>query len=246
MQQTEPQRGDPPREHDCDELEAARGGEQRNQHPSDRGSRERGTGRHEPGGVDRDGEERREEVAPGDVRPVPRARREEECDEDELRCERDDGRCWAPARDENADEHEPCGNRERVGRSRERDERVLRAQTEDIVDERGSADVRRTDDVVRDSVRASIREQRSESLEIATLVEPGLEHLGCPTAHRKQEIEAEPEEWERAIEHVDDPGQPRRWTFDYPFGQVELTGDRFDVDHRFPVSRTIPAVVISA
>ena len=128
--------------------------------------------RREPDRVDRDREEGREEVTPGDVRPVPGARGEHEPDEHELGRERDNGLRVRQPRDEDSHQDETQRDRQCIRGARERDQRVLRAQPEHVVDQRRGADVRRADDAVCDRVGAAVGEQLLERREVPPLVEP--------------------------------------------------------------------------
>ena len=80
-QRRKPDRGYPPGEHQRDELEAPRCREEREEHSRERGIEDRRPDRCEPDDEDHHPEKRCEEVAPGDVRPVPRPCREDECNE---------------------------------------------------------------------------------------------------------------------------------------------------------------------
>jgi len=94
-------------------------------------------------------------------------------------------------------------------------------------------DVRRSDETVGDRVGASVGQHRAQRLEIALLIEPGVEHDARPTTDWKQEVEADPGEWKEPVDAVDDSadalrGRRRRLIhLEHPEG--------FDADSRIPV-----------
>ena len=214
-----------PREQDGDELEAPRRGEEREQASRRRGPQDRPGARREPDRVDRDREEGREEVTPGDVRPVPRARGEHEPDEHELGRERDNGLRVRQPRDEDAHQNETQRDRQCVRGARERDQRVLRAQPEHVVDQRRGADVRRADDAVCDRVGSSVGQQLLQRREVPPLVEPRGEHLARPTADREHEVDADPEQREDAVDRTDDACEPGRGGIGHGFVRHRLSVD---------------------
>ncbi len=102
------------------------------------------------------------------------------------------------------------------------------------MDERGSSDVRRADHTVGDRVRFPGGEQRPQRFEVALLVEPRVEHLGRPAAHRQEEIEPDPQQRERAVERANGAGEPGLRALRDRLVHDDLTGDRFDARGGIP------------
>ena len=66
------------------------------------------------------------------------------------------------------------------------------------------------DDAVGDRVGTSVGQQLTAAPEVPPLVEPRREHLGRPAADREQEVEADPDQREDAVDPTDDACEPRR------------------------------------
>ena len=177
--------------------------------PATAARRRREPGRREPHRIHGDGEERGEEVAPRHVRPVPGPRREDEPDECELGADGGHRRRVRQLPEKNSHEHDTQRHRQRVAALREQDERVLRAQPENLVDDPRCGDVGRADPVVRDRVRMPDRDDAAERREIALLVEPAGEHDARPTARRQQCVDPEPDDEEEPIDLLDELARPR-------------------------------------
>ena len=162
--------------------------------------------------IDADRQERRVEVAPRDVRPVPRAGREHERREGDLRGERDGGGSGRrnKASHGHAHEDEADRDREHVRQPRQRDQRALGGEARDPVQHRSRRDVPGPDQVLGDRVGPTLGQHGAKRLEITRLVEVRLERVPAVAGDREERVEADPDEREVAVEPGDDPRPSRR------------------------------------